>query len=60
MKIVKSLLLTMMLAGATYAGDMVQPLPPPPPEATATTAGGTAKGAIQEIILTIAGRLLLP
>jgi hypothetical protein len=40
MKVVKSLILTLVLAGATYAGDMPQfgpaPLPAPPPAARAT------------------------
>ena len=31
MKIIKSLILTLVLAGATYAGDMMQPAAPPPP-----------------------------
>jgi hypothetical protein len=31
MRIVKSLILAMMLAGATYAGDILQPAPPPDP-----------------------------
>ena len=31
MKIIKGLILTLVLAGATYAGDMPQPVAPPPP-----------------------------
>lgn len=54
MKLIKSLVLTLMLASVTYAGDMVQPLePPPPPSGTAMTpSADTASIAIQEIVLT--------
>ena len=55
MKIVKSLFLMLVLAGATYAGDMLQPAPPPPsPGVTRpTTAGGV------EMLVAIVQNLLL-
>lgn len=38
MKIIKSLILIVVLAGATYAGEMVQPLAPPAPPQSTTNA----------------------
>lgn len=56
MKIVKSLILAMMLAGATYAGDMLQPAPPPDP--AGMTRPTTANKAA-EILVSIVQNLLL-
>jgi hypothetical protein len=55
MKTIKSLILVITLAGATYAGDMLQPAPPPLPAGIAqpTTA---AKAA--DILVTIVQYLL--
>jgi hypothetical protein len=56
MKTFMSLILVIILAGATYAGDMLQPAPPPPPAGITQSpmAGDTA-----EILVAIVQNLLL-
>ena len=55
MKIVKSLILMLVLAGAIYAGDMLQPAPPPPPPGI---TGPTTAGNGVEMLVAIVQNLL--
>ena len=58
MKVVKSLMLTLILASATFAGDMPQfdpaPTPPPPPsanqQATKDSVAKTLVAIIQSLL----------
>jgi hypothetical protein len=52
MKTIKSLILTLILAGATYAGEIGQPKPPPPPDQD------LAKAVATEMIVVICQGLL--
>ena len=74
MKIIKSLILTLVFAGAAYAGEMGQPFaPPPPPSAmttgdmgqplappscSATSAEQTTENTLTELVIAIAQNLL--
>jgi hypothetical protein len=42
MRILKSLMLTLVLSGATYAGEMAQPFAPPAPSPETSTQQTTA------------------
>jgi hypothetical protein len=57
MKIVKSLILVMMLAGASYAGDILQPAPPPDP--SGMTRPTTADKAAEMLVAIVQSLLLL-
>lgn len=52
MKIIKSLILTLILAGSTYAGEIGQPKPPPPPDQQGT------KAVVTELLVVICQSLL--
>jgi hypothetical protein len=70
MKTIKSLILTLALAGAAYAGEMPQPAPPPSsatiagdipqplaPSST-TSAPQTTENTLTELVIVIAENLL--
>jgi hypothetical protein len=56
MKTVKSLILMLVLAGATYAGEILQPAPPPDP--AGMTQPTTADKAIEMLISFVPNLLL--
>jgi len=51
MKTIKSLILTLILAGATYAGEIGQPKPPTPPDPSANVV-------VTEVLMAIGQSLL--
>jgi hypothetical protein len=57
MRIVKSLILVVMLTGATYAGDMLQPVPPPIP--LGITRPTTADKATEMLVAIVQNLLLV-
>jgi hypothetical protein len=52
MKIIKSLILTLILAGSMYAGEIGQPKPQPPPDQPRT------KAVVTELLVVICQSLL--
>lgn len=57
MKILKSLILTVILTGAVYAGDIPQPVPPPPVRSAAVDQQ-TTKAVVKELLVVISQSLL--
>lgn len=54
MKLVKSLVLTLVLTGTSYAGIILQPAPPPePPAAAQQNTGGNAAAMLIAIVQTL-------
>jgi hypothetical protein len=60
MKILMSLVLTLMIAGAAQAGDMVQPAPLPPVESATSASNNNLSDALQILVLILVERLGQP